>query len=66
MNVSDQNAADILNITEESAAATIGATMREACAATWCAKAMADVFDHPKAVAMGAEELADWLRTEDR
>jgi hypothetical protein len=47
-------------ITKESAS-KVGLTLREACAVAWCAKAMTDLIDHPKAVAMGADELAKWL-----
>ena len=51
-----------MNITKEKAAANLGATVKEACAVVWLIKASADVFERPKAVAMGAEELAEWLR----
>lgn len=51
-----------MNITKEKAAANLGATVKEACAVVWFSYAAADVFDYPKAVAMGAEELAEWLR----
>ena len=53
-------------ITKEGAS-KVGLTLREACAVAWCAKAMGDLIDHPKAVAMGADELAEWLTapTED-
>jgi hypothetical protein len=47
-------------ITKEGASRA-GLTLREACAVAWCAKAMGDLIDHPKAVAMGADELAKWL-----
>jgi|TARA_R110000796_G_scaffold129256_2_gene244980 hypothetical protein len=47
-------------ITKEGAS-KVGLTLREACAVAWCAKAMGDLIDHPKAVAMGADELAKWL-----
>jgi hypothetical protein len=47
-------------ITKEGASKA-GLTLREACAIAWCAKAMGDLIDHPKAVAMGADELAKWL-----
>jgi len=52
------------HITQPEAEA-VGVSLQTACAVAWIGYALEDVLDHPKAVAMGAEELADWLRTED-
>jgi hypothetical protein len=49
-------------ITKESAE-KMGLTLQEACAVTWCAFAQSDLIDYPRAVAMGADELSDWLKT---
>ena len=53
-----------MNITPESAL-RLGMSLKEACAAVWLSQAAADVLDHPKAVAMGTDALADWLRGSD-
>lgn len=50
-----------MNITPESAL-RLGMSVKEACCIAWMMKAAADVLDYPKAVAMGAEEMADWLK----
>lgn len=49
-----------INITE-AGAAQLGMSVKEACCVVWLTQAAADVLDYPRAVAMGAEEMADWL-----
>ena len=49
-------------IVTEKSAAEFGLSVTEACAIVWLTQAAADVIDYPEAVAMGAEELAEWLR----
>jgi hypothetical protein len=51
----------MINVTEEKAL-KLGLSVQELCAMVWLTQAAADLIDYPEAVAMGAEELAEWLR----